>query len=1096
MMAASVIRCPKCEELLCEPSPDNPCFQCNNCSTYLNENYAFHQEPEVLDQSHEAVEEGVRRTDSGFSTEHDSFSNSSDESNQLGFVFGTETPFGVKPDSAPLYRKRHQPKQMRTAHVMHKPSTASDKPLYSPRSQEKEDTSSLEKSYDLMGNTDQFAFNPSQILPYHKAATRQRLRLKSEPNHRSNKKLDDVRTTVSQGDQSNTSISSKICDSMEQEEAASVMLQPLSSPNQQVPAYNHVTNSLNSLFLDEDQSRRNEDRDTMTKEEDPLALRAKTSRGHLRKTSKSQTADDSQQDNSSAEAEKKSIVDLKNKLRSEDGMPNLPSNSGSKSFFAKIFRGNRQGSEVDLWDPDVAAFTMSQELNPTRFCETNKWSFDPQDLWPVPSSSTVLEPVIESNEPASPIAAPEQQSCVQQASAMPTNHLLIDPQTMWLLEKLRLSAAENLLCSTEPKPPPYSLSQSFNSSLSFMEKPSGDLGKGESFDLQQSEPQLQRDLNGTLEELKEKAYPALPSMDDPPYVRCQHCPAVLTVPQVLFPCKKTVQKLRCGGCWKVSIFSVLQLTAGNDPYMHDTDPDPTNAYVPTSADTEKSANDLTHSQEIILPREEGVAGFIDPINPNSEDPSIGVNFVEIQLPMSIIESGRERGSCESVNLDHKEIPKARDTISMHSFEFCVSSSTKILPGEDPESDIEFTSNSSEKEVQDKFQISTSLEKKIRFSLKPSTSSSSGSSFSDEFLTNTDRLAKALASSGTRFSAMGPDNFFSPHKKNDENPDNLFFNSHEKNYEGPDNLIFSSHEKNYGKIYEMIYGKNYEKGHEKNYEKNYGKNEKNYERDHEKNYGKNQEKNYGKNHEMNHKKNHQKNSAASLQSLMHSPGSPDFSFTKFSGALSFSAGSALWGSPLSDLYDRGLILHALKETQASRDDREGGAGRGLTKSLKGLLKRSTKTKTRRHHEHQGGFSREVYINDELIPDSYVKEAEHLAGPIHSGSYWYDIYAGFWGVSGGPCMGIISPGIEQFDHPLSRNCSSGNTEILVNGRELHKLDLKKLGQRGLPSTRGRAYKIFIDGRVFEESSGVEGQGLGKLAPTVEKRGCGYGMLMSIA
>ncbi|RRT71590.1 hypothetical protein BHE74_00032321 [Ensete ventricosum] len=71
-------------------------------------------------------------------------------------------------------------------------------------------------------------------------------------------------------------------------------------------------------------------------------------------------------------------------------------------------------------------------------------------------------------------------------------------------------------------------------------------------------------------------------------------------------------------------------------------------------------------------------------------------------------------------------------------------------------------------------------------------------------------------------------------------------------------------------------------------------------------------------------------------------------------------------------------------------------------------------------------------------------------------WYDYRAGFWGVMGQPCLGII---------PV----------------KLHQKDLDLLVGRGLPRTRGTSYIIEISGKVWDESSGEELDGLGKLAPT---------------
>uniref|UniRef100_A0A5B6Z3M8 Uncharacterized protein n=1 Tax=Davidia involucrata TaxID=16924 RepID=A0A5B6Z3M8_DAVIN len=134
---------------------------------------------------------------------------------------------------------------------------------------------------------------------------------------------------------------------------------------------------------------------------------------------------------------------------------------------------------------------------------------------------------------------------------------------------------------------------------------------------------------------------------------------------------------------------------------------------------------------------------------------------------------------------------------------------------------------------------------------------------------------------------------------------------------------------------------------------------------------------------------------------------------------------------------------------------------------------------------------VTVNGQPIPDQLVKKAEKLAGPVHPGQYWYDFRAGFWGVMGEPCLGIIPPFIEEFNYPMPENCAGGNTGIFVNGRELHQKDLGLLGSRGLPTSRDRSYIIEISGRVLDEDSGEELDSLGKLAPTVERVKRGFGM-----
>ncbi|KAG8375077.1 hypothetical protein BUALT_Bualt10G0062700 [Buddleja alternifolia] len=154
---------------------------------------------------------------------------------------------------------------------------------------------------------------------------------------------------------------------------------------------------------------------------------------------------------------------------------------------------------------------------------------------------------------------------------------------------------------------------------------------------------------------------------------------------------------------------------------------------------------------------------------------------------------------------------------------------------------------------------------------------------------------------------------------------------------------------------------------------------------------------------------------------------------------------------------------------------------------GLMKKSF---TKPNQNVEVGES-QVSINGHFIPDRVVKKAEKLAGPIQPGDYWYDIQAGFWGVMGHPCLGIIMPNIEEFNYPIPENCAAGNTGVFVNGRELHQKDFDLLVSRGLPNIRDGSYIVEISGKVVDEHTGKELDGLGKLAPTVERAKHGFGM-----
>ncbi|KAF3333214.1 putative zinc-ribbon domain-containing protein [Carex littledalei] len=142
--------------------------------------------------------------------------------------------------------------------------------------------------------------------------------------------------------------------------------------------------------------------------------------------------------------------------------------------------------------------------------------------------------------------------------------------------------------------------------------------------------------------------------------------------------------------------------------------------------------------------------------------------------------------------------------------------------------------------------------------------------------------------------------------------------------------------------------------------------------------------------------------------------------------------------------------------------------------------------------KGGNGRsKVSVNGYALSDRVVKKAEKRAGPISSGDYWYDYRAGFWGITGNHCLGMIPPFIEEFNYPLPKNCAGGNTGVVINGRELHRKDLELLSSRGLPTTPGMSYRVEVTGKVWDEFTGEELYNLGKLAPTVEKMRRGFGM-----
>ncbi|TYI00069.1 hypothetical protein ES332_A11G108300v1 [Gossypium tomentosum] len=175
---------------------------------------------------------------------------------------------------------------------------------------------------------------------------------------------------------------------------------------------------------------------------------------------------------------------------------------------------------------------------------------------------------------------------------------------------------------------------------------------------------------------------------------------------------------------------------------------------------------------------------------------------------------------------------------------------------------------------------------------------------------------------------------------------------------------------------------------------------------------------------------------------------------------------------------------------TREDDQPKMAKGGESFFTNIIKKSFKDFSRFNQTEERGKSN-ISVNGHPIPERVVKKAEKIAGPVLPGQYWYDFRAGFWGVLGGPCLGIIPPFIEEFNHPMPENCAGGTTGVFVNGRELHQKDLDLLANRGLPPDRDRSYIIEISGRVLDEDTGEELDSLGKLAPTVEKAKRGFGM-----
>ncbi|XVF73054.1 hypothetical protein PTKIN_Ptkin12aG0170700 [Pterospermum kingtungense] len=97
--------------------------------------------------------------------------------------------------------------------------------------------------------------------------------------------------------------------------------------------------------------------------------------------------------------------------------------------------------------------------------------------------------------------------------------------------------------------------------------------------------------------------------------------------------------------------------------------------------------------------------------------------------------------------------------------------------------------------------------------------------------------------------------------------------------------------------------------------------------------------------------------------------------------------------------------------ATKEDDQPKIGKGGESFFANIIKKSFKDFSIFNQTEERGKSN-VSVNGYPIPERVLKKAEKRAGPIHPGQYWYDSRAGFWGILGGPCLGIIPVRLNKF------------------------------------------------------------------------------------
>lgn len=111
-------------------------------------------------------------------------------------------------------------------------------------------------------------------------------------------------------------------------------------------------------------------------------------------------------------------------------------------------------------------------------------------------------------------------------------------------------------------------------------------------------------------------------------------------------------------------------------------------------------------------------------------------------------------------------------------------------------------------------------------------------------------------------------------------------------------------------------------------------------------------------------------------------------------------------------------------------------------------------------------RPLYLEELMLLRSCPNPPRNLK----PGHYWYDRVAGFWGKEGQkPCQ-IITPQLDVGNIKMKRDASNGNTDVLINGREITKAELWMLQSAGVECAGSPNFWVDSEGYYQEEGMKV--------------------------
>uniref|UniRef100_A0A7N2MYW9 Extra-large guanine nucleotide-binding protein 1-like n=1 Tax=Quercus lobata TaxID=97700 RepID=A0A7N2MYW9_QUELO len=116
---------------------------------------------------------------------------------------------------------------------------------------------------------------------------------------------------------------------------------------------------------------------------------------------------------------------------------------------------------------------------------------------------------------------------------------------------------------------------------------------------------------------------------------------------------------------------------------------------------------------------------------------------------------------------------------------------------------------------------------------------------------------------------------------------------------------------------------------------------------------------------------------------------------------------------------------------------------------------------------------VFVNDEALRQDQLFKLQNCEYPpkkLRPGHYWYDKVSGFWGKEGQKPSQIITCHLDVGGH-VKRNASNGNTNVLINNREITKEELWMLKSAGVPCEGKPHFWVSKDGTYQEEGQNNE-------------------------